>query len=322
MFNLEKIKSKFKFVGILLTVASLVYIIYVLSNYPVDISAIKSKSLTSLLCVFVAIPFISVLSLVIGSVTWRLILEFVSRKKVRQREVADVYLKSNISKYLPGNVIQYAARNFLGAKFGWGQKEVAFSSLLEIILSTMFTLVILGVLILMVPRITDLGKLNLIISYKNVYILLTVAVVVVVAILLWRRVRKRIYSFYLSIKFRDFAIFILKYFLVSFINFLIATFIVIWVFYLFANITLTYGNILIITGASVLAYFIGYVAIGSPAGIGVRESVMILLLTSVSDPGSVIIALALLRISGILGDILAYFAAFVFSRYHKKAAVP
>ena len=53
---------------------------------------------------------------------------------VRWTSVFLVYGKSQILKYLPGNVFQFAGRQVLGARRGWFQKSIAVASLIEIIL--------------------------------------------------------------------------------------------------------------------------------------------------------------------------------------------
>ena len=69
--------------------------------------------------------------MIINAYSWKLILEFINGTKVSTGDVFRVYLKANIAKYLPGNVMHYAGRNYLGSRLGWKNTEMALSSLLE-----------------------------------------------------------------------------------------------------------------------------------------------------------------------------------------------
>ena len=126
-----KQKKITELIGYVLTFLSLVYIAGILVN--IDTSQLHiSNPLLSLVLILVFGALASV-SVFIGAYSWKLILEFVNGAPVATKDVYRVYLKSNIAKYLPGNVMHYAGRNYLGSKLGWKNTEMAFSSLLEYI---------------------------------------------------------------------------------------------------------------------------------------------------------------------------------------------
>lgn len=318
---IQKIKAKYKFIGISLTVISFVYIAFIIRNYDLNFEEIRNASTTSFFSIFIITPVLCAISIFISSVIWKNILDVISLKQTKQFEITEVYLKSNISKYLPGNVMQFASRNFLGIKFGWGQKEIAFSSILEIILSSCFTLIIFLIFIVLGMRTNNLINFNSFFSLRNICIFVSIILILGIVIIVIGKMRVQVFSVFSKIKLRSFLLFIVKYFLLSLFSFLISSIIIIWIFYLSTDILLNFANIINIIGASVIAYFAGYIAIGSPAGIGVRESVMIMMLTPLCSPGSVIIALVLIRFTGILGDILAYFAAVAINILSQKKII-
>ena len=72
----------------------------------------------------------ALLLLLVGG--FALILAGTGVQNVTFRDVLDVYGRSGIAKYLPGNVFHYVGRNVLARRFKWSQIAVAVSSALEI----------------------------------------------------------------------------------------------------------------------------------------------------------------------------------------------
>jgi len=300
------IKSKYKIIGILLTIISFIYIAYIILNYRYDTIPFHKYSLFLLISTFFLFTVINTITLFISSIIWKFILEFSSRKKINTKEIINVYIKSNISKYLPGNVMLYISRNFLGEKLGWDRKKILYSSLLELFLGTLFTFFIFIIFIVLSDK-TDLNRLKLLINYNYIYLFILIAVFFIIGFLIWGIKSKKLQLLFSYAKFKEIKNLLLKCFSLYSINFIITSSIIIWVFYLYTEIPLSANNIILITGSSVIAYFIGFIAVGSPAGIGIRESIIIILLSPICNPASILIALAILRLTGIIGDVLAYF---------------
>jgi glycosyltransferase 2 family protein len=314
---LEQIKKQFRFIGILLTIISFVYIIYIFYHFKIDFSIFQNKSILTYLLIFPAILIICVFYLFISSVIWKFILEFISQKKTTQSEITEVYFKSNLSKYIPSGIFQLVARNFLSKKFGWGQKEVAITSVMEIVLHICFTFFLLFCFLLFdIKFINDhFSFLNSFISYRNVYILIGLFILLtVILIILWSRFRKNISSFFSSLTKRKTILFISKYFMFTFLNFLLSNFMLIWIFYLFSGLPFTIENYIKLIESAVIAYFIGYITLGSPGGIGVSESIMVILLSGYCNPASVIVALIIFRLLCVIADIFAYFISILINK--------
>ena len=67
-------------------------------------------------------------------------------------------------------------------------------------------------------------------------------------------------------------------------------------------------------GAYLLAVIIGMVTPGASGGIGIRETVMLLLTQNLFSESVIVSAMVLLRIALIIADVLAYFIQMVLSR--------
>jgi uncharacterized membrane protein YbhN (UPF0104 family) len=59
----------------------------------------------------------------------------------------------------------------------------------------------------------------------------------------------------------------------------------------------------LITAAFALSWLIGFLAPGAPAGLGVREGIMVVLLSGAADNAQVLIFVLLARVVTMLGDI-------------------
>ncbi len=73
------------------------------------------------------------------------------------------------------------------------------------------------------------------------------------------------------------------------------------------NDTVSLSKAIVLTGAYLFAWLIGFVTPGAPGGIGVREAVM-LLVCSAADEELVIAFVLLMRIGSIVADIIAWIA--------------
>ncbi|MFA6922753.1 MAG: hypothetical protein WC223_00730 [Bacteroidales bacterium] len=307
------IKSKFKYIGIIISILSLIYIYHVIKNSKFETIPFHKYSLILLISTFFLFSVINIISIFICSIIWKIILEFISRKKLNNKEIINVYLKSNISKYLPGNVMQYASRNFLGEKFGWDREKIIYSSALELFLGTLFTFILFIICIILTGK-ADLNRLSFLINKNYIYLFIFIAIIFNAGILFWGLKSKKLYLLFTKTNFREIKRLLLKCFSLYFVNSAINILIAIWVFYLYSETFLSLNNMILIAASTVIAYFVGFVAVGSPAGIGVRESIMIILLSPICNPVSILIALAVLRLTSIIGDVLAYFITIFFFR--------
>jgi hypothetical protein len=67
-------------------------------------------------------------------VAWGMVLKGIFFGKIRYVDVFTVYLRSQVAKYLPGNLFHYVGRNLLAKHFGWPQISVAVTTFTEIVM--------------------------------------------------------------------------------------------------------------------------------------------------------------------------------------------
>ena len=74
---------------------------------------------------------------------------------------------------------------------------------------------------------------------------------------------------------------------------------------------LTLAHYLSIGGAYIVAWLIGFVTPGAPAGMGVREAVLLHLLAGLVPENGLLIIVLLARLASVIGDLLVFFVAVV-----------
>lgn len=192
-----------------------------------------------------------------------------------------IYGYSQLAKYLPGNIFHLAGRQALGMVqdiHGW---ILAKSSVWELVLISLAG-VLYGLLVL--PLIfTDIS-----VPVSLSSLIFTVGIF---AYLLFRFVGKGFSTA-----------------LILYIIFLATTGVIFGA--LVDNIsTSTSINWAPLIGAYVVAWLVGLITPGAPAGLGVRELVLIYLLRGVVDEADLLLSVLLTRLVTIAGDVIFYFIA-------------
>ena len=123
---MDKIKKYLKPVGICLTVIALIYLVKKIIEMDVDFSEFTSQNMLCALAIAAAFQTVSVLA---GSYPWLNFIKAFSDKEISLKKAMSTYAKSNILKYLPGNVFQYIGRNKLVSDMDISNIDVACSTI-------------------------------------------------------------------------------------------------------------------------------------------------------------------------------------------------
>jgi len=230
------------------------------------------------------------------SFAWRRLLMWCGHKDIPANVCNKIYGKSQIAKYIPGNIFHFMGRHLLGSQAGVKHIVLAGATIYEILgLLSMSALISLTGMF-----IFGLGSIYLSL-YQIILILLTITVVSVLVIALapylmslrgiilpyhgiWDRIRNisTIYLFYL-------------------IFFLIAGLLLAIIVNIFLEINFIITTKLVVIFS--IAWMAGFIVPGAPGGIGVREAVIIFFITPIiGEAQGVAIAIAL-RFITLLGDV-------------------
>lgn len=289
-------------IGKVFTVLCLGFIVYKFLSFDVDFSILLDFKI--LIFVIVCMIMLAIPPY-LNSLSYQRILNFLGVKETNIKEIVDIYVSSNIGKYLPGNVMHFAGRNVLGSKYNLSNKSLLAASLLEVGLK-----ILVGVLI----AVTFSYQYFMLIIKENfndylLYIIAIVAVIVIGAVLFFAlRYRKQIK---IQNTFKNISYVIVMDLIIFILN--IICFLLIY-YAISGNVSVIMQNALSISGIYILAWLVGYLTPGAPGGIGVKEAVMIFLLAGIMTESDILLVGVIARLSNILGDTLAFGVNKIFNR--------
>lgn len=310
---MKNINKVLKYIGNILMVVALIFIFRKLLTFDIDYSVIFEPN-NLIILVIVAILFS--FTVFVTCVPWKNLLEMITGKKFKFNEVTLVFCKANIMKYIPGNVFQYVGRNEFALGNDISHSDVGFATILEIINT------ILGI-ILCSLIFNAKGLFYWIANYGNQYkymivILLIVIILVIIAfIFLKDKIKAFIGKLVKLINKKNVKVIIFNI-VFSVVQNIITSILFLIILKYVVGGEVTYSNIPIIIGAFLISWLVGFLTIGSPGGIGVRELVMCLLLEGIMPEDVILLSIVVFRFITILGDLLAVVLAKSFNKYQKR----
>lgn len=231
---------------------------------------------------------------------YKLLLESFEGRSFTLHSIANLYGRSALAKYLPGNVFHIIGRQVLGKELGLSQVSVAASSFFEIVLhlfaSSLISLVfVLTGQTLLIPGLSE-GLTLILLLAGTLGPLIFVFASGTIRLPIFQRV-----GLPAKLEFGRKNILSAGSYYVMFILFSGIVFV-----YLRATM---FGSIGISTvgaylSAFSLSFLIGYVTPGAPGGIGVREALLVFFLSSISSPAIVAATALAHRISWITAELL------------------
>jgi hypothetical protein len=285
--KIKLLKSILSFIGKLLGAFGLIFVIYKLSQeYTVDTFFEKLNALKYALVYLLGINFISLL---LGVYAWHIMLLNYAVEPFAYINSYYYFAKTEIAKYLPGNVFHFVGRQILANKIGITQQEMVKISLLfsfllltgTIISSTFFSLfadsTVNYILISMVLSCIGIIMVTLFLypsfsikkkAYMSMILTISVALQ---GIMLGLIVMLQIGDFTTGLFFQSVSIYI-------------------------------------------ISWLIGFVTPGASGGLGVREGTFVAIATylHVNIPADIIIfSVLLVRLINISVDIIAYLSTFI-----------
>jgi uncharacterized membrane protein YbhN (UPF0104 family) len=230
------------------------------------------------------------------SFAWRRLLIWCGNKDIPASVCNRIYGKSQIAKYIPGNIFHFMGRHLLGRHVGVKHIVLAGAAVYEIL-----GLLSISVLISLTGMfIFDLGS-NYLSLYQIILILITTIVVssLIIALTPYLMSLRGIILPYHGVW--DCIRNITKIYLFYFIFFLIAGLLLAIIVNIFLEINFIIATKLVVIFS--IAWVAGFIVPGAPGGIGVREAVIIFLITPIiGEAQSVAIAIAF-RLITLFGDV-------------------
>ncbi|HCE91162.1 MAG: hypothetical protein A2Z90_18235 [Burkholderiales bacterium GWA2_64_37] len=199
-----------------------------------------------------------------------------------------IYGVSQLAKYLPGNIFQFAGRQALGMAAGISGtpllKSTAYEVLMLALASSLFG-------ILAIPLVWNAAsEMTMLLSF-----------VAVMAFVGWAL--GRYFSHHLAAAWWLHSSFLA----ISGMVFGAA----LWVVSPQHHIPVSVATI---GGAYILAWLVGLLTPGAPAGVGVREAVLLFFFTNIVPPGDMVLAVVIGRIVTVAGDLIFFALANMIQR--------
>ena len=237
------------------------------------------------------------------STAWRFLLMWWGVNDLKLSWCHSIYGRTQIAKYLPGNVFHFASRQVVGKYCEGSQAAIAGASLYEILglLITSGLMALAGMAYYHLPQST--------ISTETLVAMVSIAVLAIIVISLCAQRLAIIKGIYpsghkkssvfkqLVPAYSCYAIFFILYsghmsLLVDHISGI--------------DFVSNFGRLLTVVS---IAWLAGYITPGSPGGLGVREALLVLGLSPIMGESDAIIAAFALRLVTVLGDLFFFLVA-------------
>ena len=286
-----------KYIRILIFSLSVAFLFYI---FGIELDKIKQDSIFKRDLFFGEILILSILyalGLFFVSLSWLKILQ-IHQSKSFSICLTFIWLKSNIYKYLPGNVFNYVARQVEAKKFGVSHSTLLISNFIEAFSLTM-TALLISSLVFLDNSFAIIEQLHI-----NKYYLILIFIFLVggiVSISIYKSIN--IFSYWLNIIL--YGIFFIGMGLIAY-----------YVLNYQMQIKFEY---FLITAVYSFAWLVGFITPGSPGGIGVRESIFIILSNGVLSRSDAIILATILRLISLAGELFLFvISTIILKKYQKK----
>lgn len=275
-------KSYLSYIGSILVLVGIYFVYHRFVGYFNEINSVDLLS-WPLLITLIGSSIIYAIINIFLVMAWRNILD-VYAVNINMRKAFKIYSSSQLAKYVPGNIFHLAGRQVISMRFGLPVKPVMKSIVAELI-----CLVVTGTLF----SLWYLPYIFTEVSIKDVIGLF--AIILSVAA-----------YFFIKFSYQKWFLIIAQQSLFLIFSGLIFYIMIIRI----DSHQFELGGMVVVVSSYIVAWLIGMITPGAPAGVGVREAILLFLLHMFS-PANVLIAIVYSRIITVLGDFIFYVVSYV-----------
>jgi uncharacterized membrane protein YbhN (UPF0104 family) len=282
-------KPSVKLLKILTTTIALVFLAYIFLDSYTDVKSSRIFDSPWIILDIIFLTLIHSSSLFFVAHNWHRILNFLAKKKLPKFTIW-VWIESNIYKYIPGNIANYFVRYFYLKKLYITDKLIIKSFFIEAIFLSISSFIFGTILFIFLGKTSIFNYFPL---FNFDLILFGFMAFLITLIYLFK------YKYSYSLLFVNLSIYYLLFFIsIGFCAFYILNFLL--------EIDI---SILIIVAIYSFAWLGGFIIPGAPAGIGIRESLFVILSNGIILKADALLLILLLRFISICGEILLYLQA-------------
>jgi hypothetical protein len=306
-------KKIVKILGNILSVIAIIYIIRKFIKMDIDPGMLLSGKALFVCLVLVLLQVSQILT---ASYPWLQFVRILSNKRIAFKESMLVYAKANIYKYVPGNVFHFVARNELAVKENVSHLDVAASTVLDTVCS-------LGISFLLSVVLLRNAALEYMKNYAALakVLLVILLVCILAAVVLLYLFRAKLTNVIANLK-RCFKKENLRNLLCIFVydvynnmvNVLIYTILLLSLFAPGFD-GKSYTSLM---GAYLLSILIGMITPGASGGIGIRETVMLVLTQNHFSESMIVSSMVIIRVVSIVADIVAFLFQMIIEKMGNK----
>ena len=302
-------KKYFRLLGNALMILSIIFLGFRVRN--MDISWGGLLEANHLIAIVLCIALYSLLIL-ISYYPWMTLVGLITGRRNTfggsRTEFLRVFTKSNIMKYIPGNVFQYVGRNEIATVLGLPHIQVAAATVVEMVLMASGA----GALSVLL-----LGSYTFRYFYSRLgaYLYLIAMICLLAAAVLWLLFRGRLNTFFTNnlpgVRKESFLPGIAFCFFFYIMAFFYGGALFIAVLKVCGTVKLNPQSLKLLMGTYSLSWMAGYITPGAPGGMGIREVIMTAVLGGnrfIADD-VIIQASILFRLVTLLGDLIAFLIA-------------
>jgi len=256
-----------------------------------------------------------------GVMIWRFILKDLGATHLPGFVImSDVYAKSWMGRYIPGTVTWIAGKVYMASSHGISKSRLAVSSLLEGGMQIIAVMVVSMLLLGLDPRLNVIPR-----EYKLLMLLCAACLLLILTPAIFNRILRLAFMVVKKQKPHDELLINEKAVLRAFILYAIGSFIIgLAEFFIARTIdpAIPWHDYWFVVGAFNLSGAIGMLAIGVPSGIGVRDGVILLLLSAILPKELALIITVTSRLWSAIADVVFFgMATFVYRLYRRPQPI-
>ena len=299
-----------RLIGRILSVLSIGFVIYAVWKMGFDFSFVGNVP------VFILVVLIGIgmklLSLWLSSTAWAGWLSFFSRTPFKVQDARRVFIRANIGRYIPGNVMHFVQRNLFASGMGISQLQLAMSTVFEVM-----SYVSVAMCVALLTAGDSLQKVLAGYFGDRLPMLgiaaACVAAAVVIALVI---LRKKIRIALEGHTAKELVQTLLKVMGLQLVTLtLLGAVMLMLVWYAKGSMTFDMAGTVIST--YIVAWVLGFIVPGASGGIGIREMALLLLLGPPLGKSLVLSLAVIHRLITIIGDFLGYLIVILRERKSK-----
>lgn len=309
-------KKAVNIVGKLLMLVAFVFIIEKVYSYRESLVACFSVSmfLKMILCTLLYGALIFTLPGI-----YKTLLNMTTGRHFNHTRIAAIYCKSNLYKYLPGNVMQYVGRNQLAVEENLSHVDVASATLLDIS-TTVFSAFLATLIFAFRYSIEFLQQSSSLVRSAVLFLFcacVALVILIIIALIVKKEKAKAYLSKYFHLITKQNIIIYLLCIAYNFVVFMGFSLLFMWTLYACGG-SLAWKQWPAAIGLFCFSYLLGFITPGVPGGIGIREAVLSYFFAAWLDPGTIVTAALVYRVATIFGDLESYGLSRLFVHLEKR----